>query len=332
MPQESAVGEAEPCFRFMRDPTGEGFIISGTGLWFAGDATVNVGVPEGRPAFVELDDLTLLARYEPTPRLTFFTEVRLEDTLEIEEGKGLETLSGNISIERLYADLLLTPQLTLRVGKSLTPFGLWNPIRRAPLTWTVERPAVTEQTFPEHTTGISLIYRTTISGWSLDGNVYGPAQNQLDFQSEGESGLMAGARFAAGHSLGPAYAAIGLNAAGFQDETSERWADVYGADLDLSLYGNDLTGEFEYTHLRGDEGSQESGFYLQDVIPLVRNLYGVLRFERFHPREGNVVNGELVGLFWRPLPFLILKADYQFADRRSDDVQRGFLASIALFF
>ena len=70
--------------------------------------------------------------------------------------------------ERLYAEALLTPTLSLRLGEFYTPYGLWNVVRRAPLTWTSDRPSITEDVFPQHATGVSLLYQTTWQGWSVD--------------------------------------------------------------------------------------------------------------------------------------------------------------------
>ena len=71
---------------------------------------------------------------------------------------------------------------------------------------------------------------------------------------------------------------------------------------------------------------------IQDAFPLIRHLYGVVRYEQFDSPTGLRLDAELVGLFWRPVPFLILKADYQFANRSLGDFQRGFLGSLTLFF
>src|SRR5262245_25496822 len=38
-------------------------------LWIAGDVTFHGQVPEDRPSTLEIDDLSLLARWEPTKRL-----------------------------------------------------------------------------------------------------------------------------------------------------------------------------------------------------------------------------------------------------------------------
>src|SRR4029077_4242559 len=99
------------------------------------------------------DDASLLARWEPFSRLSLFTELRLDDPVEVSEGEELHT-SLDLLVERLYVEALLTPELSARLGKVYTPFGLWNVITRAPLTWTIERPAVTEGVFPERATGL----------------------------------------------------------------------------------------------------------------------------------------------------------------------------------
>jgi hypothetical protein len=146
----------------------EGGLLLPSGLWVAGDVTARTTVPQHGPAVFEVDDASLLARWEPSARLALFTELRLEDLVKVVEGEGTSTGSADVVLERAYAEVLVMPSLTARLGKVFTPFGLWNVIRRAPLTWTVERPAATEEMFPEHATGLSLTHQTTWRGWSLD--------------------------------------------------------------------------------------------------------------------------------------------------------------------
>jgi hypothetical protein len=145
-----------------------------------------------------------------------------------------------------------------------------------------------------------------------------------------------GARAVAGHTLGGAYVALGLSGVAF-DNRDTGAGKLLRADLDLTFRGNHLTGEFAYTRLREADESREWSFYLQDVIPLYRTLYGVVRFEHIEPRRGSAVNGPMIGLAWRVLPHVLLKADYQFADREGDPdeesaIERGFVASVTVFF
>jgi hypothetical protein len=318
-------------------PGGEGGLSLPGGLWLGGDLTFATEVPERGPASTEVDELSLLVRYEPVPRLSLFSQVLLEDTLEVVEDEGLNLGPGNLSVERLYADWLVTPRFTLRAGKFFTPFGLWNVVRRAPLTWTVERPAITEGVFPQHATGLNLIYQTTWHGWSLDATGYGPAQDELAFRKSDEldeDGLLFGGRAALGHSVRSAFVAVGLNAAGFAPQADTRWTEVYGVDLDANVRNHHLTAEFTYSRLPAPPRGSRHGLYVQDVLPLTDTLYGVLRVEYFQPPRGHAATGQLIGLFWRPLPYLIVKADYQFADagREVDHPRAGFVAAISLIF
>src|SRR5262245_43729501 len=317
---------------------GGGYRVGQTGLWLGGYATVEGEVPQSGPARIELGDLGLLARYELTPQLAFFNETDLEDTVSLVEHDGIERGSKVILLERLYLDWAPTPELTLRFGKFLTPFGIWNVIRRAPLTWTVDRPVATQNAFPDHTTGLSLIYQTTRRGWSLDATAYGQAQDELvRGASDISATAVGGGRAVAGHTLGPAYLALGVSGLAFDNKDTQRWEDAYGADADLTIWGNHLTGEFAYSHLRQPHASREWSFYVQDVVPLYGPLYGVLRLEHVEPRRGRAVNGQLIGLAWRPFPHIVIKTDYQFADHEGDptakgDLERGSLASLTVFF
>ena len=315
-----------------------GYRVGQTGLWLGGFATLEGTVPQSSPASIGLGDVGLLVRYELTPSLAFFNETDLDDVVTLVEHSGLERGSRILLLERLYLDWSVKPEFTVRVGKFLTPFGIWNVIRRAPLTWTVDRPVATQSAFPEHTTGAQLIYQTTHHGWTLDATAYGQAQDELVRGAADTSGsAVGGGRMVAGHTLGAAYVAVGTSVAAFDNRDTERWEDAYGTDIDLSVWGNHLTGEFAYSRIREPNASDEWSFYLQDVQPLYRSLYGVGRFEHIEPRRGPVVNGMLIGIAWRPVAHVVFKADYQFADHEGSPLapsalERGFAAGLTLFF
>lgn len=312
----------------------DGYLLPGTGLWLGGDATLDGMVPQHEPSSLTLDDVSLLLRWEPTPRLAFFTELKVDELFTLTESEGAQRGSRVFSIERLYLEWAATPELTIRAGKFLTPFGLWNVIRRAPLAWTVERPVVTDRLFPEHTTGLQLLYQTTWQGWSLDATGYGPAQEELDLQGgvDAEDGYIGGGRVAIAHEAGPAFLQVGFNAAGLDPHKRGRWHAVTGTDLEVSAFRNLLTAEFTFAPQPGQRPQLEWGFYVQDVVPLIDRLYAVVRYERFDNGEGLRLHGPLVGLAWRPIPYLILKLDYQFGNRSNGDFQPGLLGSLTLFF
>lgn len=313
-----------------RDPSGIGLLLPGN-LWLSGDVTLALSVPENDATSGEIDDVSLLTRWEATSRLSFFTHLRLEDLLEATEGEDVTSDGTELLVERLYAELLLTPQLSLRLGKIFTPFGLWNVISRAPLTWTVEEPAVVEEVFPRRATGVNLIYQTSWHGWTFDATGYGPAQDEITVHQPNREGLLFGGRVAAGRELGPTFTTLGLNAAGFRDADAHRWTTAVGADLEVHVGGHEITGELTYREPVGS-GRAKHGLYLQDAIPFAANLWGVVRFEYFQPHRGSAAVGQLVGLFWRPTPNVVVKADYLFGNRRLENFEPGFQASFSLLF
>ena len=313
----------------------EGGLLLPSGPWVAGDVTARTTVPQHGPAVFEVDDASLLARWEPGARLALFTELRLEDLVKVVEGEGTSTGSADVVLERAYAEVLVTASLTARLGKVFTPFGLWNVIRRAPLTWTVERPAATEEMFPEHATGLSLTHQTTWRGWSLDATTYGPIQDEVAFRHSEERGWLVGGRVAAGRGVGTFFGSIGLNAAAFRGWDESPWTTATGVDAELGIAGHQITGELTF-RIPGDGGRTTHGLYVQDVIPLAplgalaRDLYGVLRLEYFQPRRGGAAVGQLLGLFWRPLPRLVLRADYLFSTRTLERLDPGFFGSVSV--
>ena len=313
----------------------EGFHLS-SDLWMAGDISFEAEVPETGPAAARLGDLSLLARWEPTTRVALFAELRTEDMIELREGDGAN-LGGEVALERAYLEALLTPTVSVRLGRVFTPFGLWNVIRRAPLTWTVERPAATEDMFPEHATGLSVLHQTTWRGWMFDTTVYGPLQDEPALQHSDEKGWLLGSRLAAGRDLAGAFAVAGVSAAGFQRRDGGPWTTAAGLDLEVAIDGHQLTGELVF-RLPSSGGATVHGLYLQDVIPLapilppVRDFFGVLRFELFQPGHGRTAVGNVVGLLWRPLPRLVAWANYLFSTRTLSRLEPGFNGSLSFLF
>ena len=306
-------------------------------LWVAADVTFGVEIPEEDRDNFELDHLSLLARWEPTPRLAVFTELRVEEPFHVVECEGASTEDAKLSVERLYGEVLLTQSLTMRVGRFFTQFGLWNPVHRAPLLWTVEEPAIADELFPTATTGLSLLHRTTWEGWSFDSTLYGPTQDKLTTSHTAEKGWIVGGRFAAGRALAQTFATLGVDAVAYRPRHRGDWTTAAGLDFEWSVGGHEVMSEFS-AFVPSGRGRTQHGAYVQDAIPLAplggfaRDLYGTVRAEYFQPTKGTAGVGGLVGFFWRPRPYLIIRADYLFANRTFEQLQPGFHASISLLF
>jgi hypothetical protein len=310
-----------------------GWQLGDSGLWVGGYLNNAVALPDGGPAALSLEDVGLLLRYQLTPTISLFNETDLDESLIWENGEGVELGSRVLLLERLYADWQPRPDLTLRLGKFLTPFGLWNVVRRAPLTWTVESPFITEVIFPDHITGAATGFQTTLRGWTVDATAYGQATEELyRGASDISASAAGGARISGGRAFGPAYLEVGASGVAFVNHATDDWQDGFGVDVACTGWRNYFQAEFSYGRQLTGGAPKQLGLYVQDAVPIVEGLWGVLRFEYFDPTSGGAVNGQLLGLTWRPLSWLVLKADYQFVNRVNDDLNRGFLASVVIFF
>jgi hypothetical protein len=301
-----------------------------------GYLTNTLSLLEDSPDSLALSDVGLLLRYQLTPTVSLFNETDLDDSIVWESGEGVQVGSRVLLLERLYADWQPRPDVTLRLGKFLTPFGLWNVVRRAPLTWTIESPLIAESIFPDHITGAAVGHQNTLGGWTFDATAYGQATDEL---VPGASDTVPVRRRRATQrrrDIGPVYLEVGASGVGFENAATDKWQDGFGTDFACSAFGNFFQAEFSYGRQLTAGADPQLGFALQDAVPLpfpfTKTLWGVVRIDYLDPDEGPVVNGQLVGLAYRPLPWLFLKANYQFGNRSTDDLDRGFMAAVVAFF
>ncbi|MET0341220.1 MAG: hypothetical protein ABW252_09465 [Polyangiales bacterium] len=71
---------------------------------------------------------------------------------------------GGIELERLYLEWQILPQLGLRTGMFLSPYGIWNVDHGSPLFIPVQRPYVVgAQLIPERQTGFEFLGSTTVT-------------------------------------------------------------------------------------------------------------------------------------------------------------------------
>ena len=72
LPARAAGGTDVPQTRLQltRDPSGDGYVVPGTGLWLGADATVKLTVPEAGPDSAELDAWRMVRRESSRRRLS----------------------------------------------------------------------------------------------------------------------------------------------------------------------------------------------------------------------------------------------------------------------
>jgi hypothetical protein len=339
-PAGAAVAGDEPLFSLdtpvgaIDYVAGRGLRLGDTGFTFGGFTTVEADVEEGEDGTIELDGVNLLLLWEPFDPVRIFAEIEIGGLFTYDTGTGRVESDATRQIERLYGDIDLSDALDVRFGKYQTPVGIWNLVPAEPFTWTATTPVLVETAFDEHLTGAALFGSFYPGNESLDYWLYGQFMEPLDPPSDDphiDSGV--GGRLRYGGSLGQ----WALGASFLASEQQGRWNYLGGLDAFWRVGPFELQGEFDV--VRGDIPDRNLwGFYAQGVYDLgrashlLRRLYAVGRYEYFAPSSSRKSQIGDVGLAWIPRHFLIVKAGYRFADRQSEEVQRGFFSSISVLF
>jgi hypothetical protein len=308
---------------------GRGLHLGNTGVTLGGYSDVTLTRDDGSPAKLDLDTLSLFVIWDPHPRLHVFSELEFEHLVSVDDEGRAGTERSHFNAERLYADVTVSDLLGIRLGKFLTPVGRWNVLHASPLVWTTSRPLVTLLPFDTHTTGPMLSGSVTLPRGDLGYAVYGQL-TQLDRQLESEeSERGGGARLeyttSDEWSVGASY--LGFARRSFRRTPGNgRWQNLVGLDT-LWRHGPlELMGEFAHEE-------DQTGLYLQEAFEILPRVFAVGRYEYYVQATPNpAVNLGVGGLAWKPLPYLVLKAEYLFADHRVEESPAGVKSSVAVLF
>lgn len=95
------------------------------------------------PGMVNVRRFVLYLAHTFSEKLAVRSELELEDA-KIEGGK----VGGEVALEQLYLDYLISPALTMRAGLVLPPVGIVNEIHEPPTFNGVDRPAFDQDVIP----------------------------------------------------------------------------------------------------------------------------------------------------------------------------------------
>lgn len=311
---------------------GRGLEVGSTGLVLGGYANVEAEWPEGERAEFLIEELSMIVKWDLSRRLRFFSETELKDLLIVDERGRAEFAEQDdtVVLERLYLDYSSSDLLNVRVGKFLTPVGIWNVVHAAPLVWTVSRPlATTEEFFDQLTTGLMLYGGTPAGELRADYSLYGQPTDQLVERDHEDRSARRGAGGRVRLGDGGRWA-LGVSSVAQENERLGRWEFVGGADFEWRYRDFELWSEFvNNAPVRGEDATKR-GLYMQATIPLVWNCYAIGRYE--FTRGDDELNLGVLGFAYRPYPNLLIKTQYIVSNRRSEDAERGFAAAVAILF
>ena len=306
----------------VRYTPGRGLRVGDTGLTLGGYGAVDLTRDEGGTATFTFEDLSLFFIWDPTKRLHLFSE------LDVVEQDEPSVPRRTFQTERLYGDLAALDWLNLRVGKFLTPVGRWNLIHARPLVWTTSRPLVTELPFDRFTTGAMLFGSRFPGAGTLTYSLYGQCTDQFDAEPRPQAvDRSVGGRLEyaslGGWSVGGSY--LSFTDAG-------RWRHLTGLDTLWQRGPLELMGELAFQEPARGAGRQW-GLYLQPVAEVLPKVYLVGRYEYFdQPAPEPAVNIGVLGLAYKPRPFIVLKGEYLFADHRTEESPPGVKTSFTILF
>jgi hypothetical protein len=310
---------------------GQGLRVGNSGLTLGGYGSVRYEDLHRFSPQLTVSALSLLLSWDTGTRVRFFSEVELEDVTVARGERAFNSRSHGIELERLYADVYLFEVATLRLGKFLTPVGRWNLIHADPLVWTTSRPLVSIQPFAPDTTGAMLYGSLQSLGKEVEYSVYLELTDDLDpNQQEGPFSKAVGMHLAT--HLGATE--VGVSYAHFEREQERaEQQNLFGLDFLWTHQRMEVTGEFLYRVGTYGPDRDEWGLFVQGAVPLSKRLFALARYEFFEPR------GPLPGvhlfvpaLAFRPLPPLIVRAEYSMAYDNTAKVPEGFSASVSLLF
>ena len=311
---------------------GSGWRVPHTDLSIGGYGSVALTRLEDQPWTLDANHLSMFLWHDGPSRLRFFSEVELEDGVEI-QAKRATTNDHFLAVERLYGDWSQSDALNFRAGKFLTPIGRWNVIHADPLVWTTSRPLLTERLFPTNATGGAVFGSVSGIGEGLDYTVFGSGEAEFRHNPKQDS-----YREAYGLHLSYALSAltrIGLSASSFETVRAEpARKNLLGFDAIWADRGYELSAEAVYrASARLGAAPDAKGLYLQAALPLADRLFAVGRYEYYQqPGAAPGLHLWLGGLNYRVHSAVMLKAEFSRAVDNHIDAPDGFRSSIAVLF
>jgi len=139
-------------------------------LRLGGYGEIHANFEENGKSVFDIHRLVMYVGYDFADWIVLNSEIELEHAY-VTDGAG-----GEISIEQLYVDFLLTEAFNARVGRMLAPMGIINQNHEPTLFLGVERPGVDKYIIP--------------STWSIDGvGIFGSPLGWLNYQAYVVGGL-----------------------------------------------------------------------------------------------------------------------------------------------
>jgi len=300
-----------------------------------GYAVVAYRHAEGEPDSFDQAEFDVYLNSPLTDRVSVFAEVEFSNGVRLTDPEsGDDDDVGRVKIERALIDYHPMDWAQVRFGKFLTPFGDWNVNHADPLHFTTSRPLVVQLVFPETQTGLLLQGTFFPADWEVDYRVHlSNGSGDLPDTADANFHKAIGARMAVRPRGGMQFGAS------FYDDADDRYdgshQQNFGVDFQWRPGAFQLIGEGLVSRAIGDgtAGAPE-GMFVEAAYTFDQRLSPVVRYEWMRlPQDDAASRVAVVGVAYRPIAPLLLKAEYQ-VRRGGQESWRSnaLLASVATFF
>ena len=313
------------------------------GLHLGGYSGVDFRFIDDQKSRLDIREFSLFVHWT-RQRWQLFAELEVENLLTYKDG-GLTTGQSEFSLERLYVDYRLQPQLKIRLGKYLTPIGRWNQLHAPPLVWTVFRPLVSRIPFARNSTGLSLQGTINTKSNSFDYTFFADNSKLFDHYRDEDAFQEAAAPKAfnafdnaigthLNYSLWDDHLALGISLVSFRMREFNERKHLIGIDWHWLKEGYEFNAEAFYRYSDGQSEIDAWGVFVQWVAPLPHDIFAVISHEMMNSGlTDSKIQISSLGFAYRPLPPLVFKFEYHESDKDNlflaDD---GWLLSIAVLF
>ena len=345
--QGPAAAESVDDTRWAHPPyrLGQGLNFPQIGVNVGGYMSLRYRDVENVESSLSIKDLSLLLSADLGNRFTFFTEAEIGEAVSITRD-GANTDDAEFEFERLYVDYRARQDMSVRLGKFLTPVGRWNLIHADPLVWTVSRPLTTAVSFARQATGAMLHGTLPRGDDGLDYSIFVDNTDVLDHEQKEEEAyedanpaldVVGAFEHAAGmhvvYNLLDERISIGASYLRYRMMDLREDKDLFGVDIFWDLPQVELSGEWVYRNSRGGSEPDERGGFVQAAVPLVARVYGIGRYEHYNaavqPEHAEIYT---LGLTYRPHRAVSLKLEYRSGERNELVAPDGWLGSLAVLF
>jgi len=284
---------------------------------------------------VSLDDVAIMGHGDIAPNLNAMVEFESAGFFEktFQNGVADERYRGTLRIERAYLSYSFTDAMNLRVGKFVTPAGIWNQTPIPVFKDTFSKPRLSMEMFPRFSTGIMMYGVAPMLESDIEYSLFAqvgpdldPAYNNIEANNGfGGSVTVTTDGWSGGLAVGQ-YKNIQLD-----DKT--KYAGIYQSYSNgpFKLIAEAFVSYDEY-NMAGinDRHYKKQSYYIQSAYRVAPKLTAVWRNEYFK-NEANSDAGTIntVGLNYKPRPAISLKLEKQFSSQKAND---AVIASFSVLF